>query len=73
MFGGKSRAAGWVSAVGWAVGLVAGVIALASGYLLAAGACLILAFVAPWFGLVAVLHTKDRERRLASSRASTVF
>ena len=60
MFGGKSRAAGRVSAVGWAVGLLVAVIALANGYLLVAGASLVLALLAPWFGLVALLHSKPR-------------
>jgi hypothetical protein len=36
------------------------VIALANDYLLVAGASLILAFLAAWFGLVAVLHSKPR-------------
>ncbi|OBF86728.1 hypothetical protein A5791_20110 [Mycobacterium sp. 852002-51163_SCH5372311] len=58
MFGGKSGAAGRASAVGWAVALVAALIALANGYLLLAGASLILAFLVPWFGLAAVLHSK---------------
>ncbi|WP_156622884.1 hypothetical protein [Mycobacterium sp. 1164966.3] len=39
---------------------MAAVIALANGCLLIAGASLILAFLAPWFGLAAVLHSKPR-------------
>jgi hypothetical protein len=60
VFGGKSGAAVRASAVGWAVGLLTAVIALANGYLLVTGASLILAFIAPWFGLAAVLHSKPR-------------
>jgi hypothetical protein len=49
-----------VSAAGWLVGLVAGLIALANGYVLVAGASFLLAVLAPWFGLAAVLHSKPR-------------
>jgi hypothetical protein len=48
-----------VAAVVWAVGLVVGLIALASGYMMA-GVTLLLAVVAPWFGLAAVLRSKPR-------------
>lgn len=60
MLGGKSRVAGRISTVGWALGLVTGVIAFANGYLLVAAAGLLLAVLAPLLGLAAVLHSKPR-------------
>jgi hypothetical protein len=58
--GESASVAGRVAAVVWAVGRVVGLIALASGYLMVAGVTLLVAVLAPWLGIAAVLHTKPR-------------
>jgi hypothetical protein len=39
---------------------VVGLVALATGHLVLAGATLLVAALAPWFGIAAVLHSKPR-------------
>jgi hypothetical protein len=58
--GGPARVAGRPAAAVWAVGLAVGLIALATGHPVVAGATLLVAVLAPWFGIVAVLHSKPR-------------
>jgi hypothetical protein len=53
---GHASAAGLVAAGIWAVGAVAGVVALATGHAGLAIAALIVAVVAPWVGLAFVSH-----------------
>ncbi|BDB45449.1 MULTISPECIES: hypothetical protein [Mycobacterium] len=45
----------------WAVGLIVGVVALLTGHLLVAGVALVLAIMAPWFGMAWVSRGRSRE------------
>lgn len=51
---------GLVAAAGWAVGLIVGLVALAIGHVALAGVSLVLAIMAPWFGLAWVSHNQRR-------------
>ena len=54
------RVPGLVAAALWAVGLMAGVVALVSGHAAVAVAALIVAVAAPWFGLAWVTRSRRR-------------
>ena len=58
--GESAKIAGLVAAVVWTVGLVVGLIALSTGHLLLAFVTLLVAVLAPWFAIAAVLHSKPR-------------
>ena len=51
---------GRVAAALWAVGFMAGVIALVTGHAAVAVAALVVAVAAPWFGLAWVSHRRRR-------------
>ena len=52
---------GLVAAGAWALGLMVGLVALATGHQLIAGVALILAIMSPWFGLAWVSRGQRRE------------
>jgi hypothetical protein len=56
---------GVVAAAVWAVGLVVGVLALVTGHAGAAVVALLLAVVAPWFGLAWVSRSQRRAFNVA--------
>jgi hypothetical protein len=56
---------GLVAAAGWAVGIVVGVWALATGHAGVAVVALVVAVVAPWFGVAWVSHGRRRAYNVA--------
>ncbi|OBK31085.1 hypothetical protein A5634_14710 [Mycobacterium asiaticum] len=54
---------GSVAAATWTVGLIIGLIALATGHELLAGVSLVLAIMSPWFGLAWVSHSQRARMR----------
>ena len=56
---------GIVAAAIWAVGLVVGVFAMATGHAVVAVVALVVAVAAPWFGLVCVAHGRRRVYNVA--------
>lgn len=60
---------GLVAAAIWAVGLMAGLVALATGHAAVAAVCLVLAAMSPWLGLAWVSHS---QRRVAEPALSWV-
>lgn len=52
---------GVIAALSWAAGLLVGLFALAAGHAAVATVALVLAIVAPWFGLAWVQHARRRD------------
>ncbi|MCV7079629.1 hypothetical protein H7I94_31530 [Mycobacterium szulgai] len=61
---------GLIAAGVWAIGLVVGLIALATGHAAVAGVSLVLAVMSPWFGLAWVSHSQRRVAHEAVSVGS---
>ncbi len=61
----RSSIPGLVAAAVWAVGLAVGVLALVTGHVGAAVVALLLAVVAPWFGLACVSRSQRRAFNVA--------
>ncbi|MDP7706441.1 hypothetical protein [Mycobacterium sp. TY815] len=66
---------GLVAAATWAVGLVIGLVAMASGHELLAGVALVLAIMSPWLGLAWVARTQraDMRRQRALAQQAVLY